>query len=264
MSLIARSSGKTKVKCVDINKRALRVTKLNFEWNNFDEPTLVLGNINNPSGRIFESGATPKPWKKLLGKSATYLVSNPPFLPVPVHDPIISSRYGLFSSGGSTGEEFFESLVRLASGVLDRHDPSATLAVVSEFMNPNGDFDLRLSSWWSDGDPAVALLLTNEDALGASAYAQRRADSAEETAQWEQHLQQEDIESISPGLMFLKRKPNICDTKPREDEFTGENTHVVDLTHRLVPKTTEGSIWTPTNRNARTFTRHHIAEFSPL
>lgn len=261
--LTVRSSGKAKVKCVDINKRALRFTKFNFEWNNVDEPTLILGNINSSSGIFFETEGTPKPWKELLGESTTYLVSNPPFLPVPVQDHPISSRYGLFSSGGSTGEEFFESLVRLSPSLLDRNDPSATLAVVSEFMNPHVDFGLRLSSWWNDGGPAQALLLTNEDALDASVYAQRRADSSEEAYKWEQHLQQEDIESISPGLMFLRRDPITCGTKSQKEiKNTICDTHIVNLTQFFVPKTSEGSIWTPTNLDARDVTRHHIRKFT--
>jgi len=262
LSLAVRSSGKAKVKCVDINERALRVTRFNFEWNNFDEPTLILGNINSSSGRNFETEVTPKPWKELLGKSTTYLVSNPPFLPVPVHDHTISSRYGLFSSGGSTGEEFFQSLIRLASHLLDRHDPSATLAVVSEFMNPDVNFDLRLSSWWNDVGPAQALLITNEEALDAGVYAQRRADSSEEASKWEHHLQQEGIKSISPGLLFLKRNQITRDIKPRQEiKIAIRDTHIVDLNHYFVPKTSEGSIWTPTNLDARDLTRHHLQKF---
>lgn len=239
------------MKCVDINERALRFTKFNFEWNDFEEPKLIVGNINSPSGRIFKTETTPKPWKELLGESATYILSNPPFLPVPVHDDTISSRYGLFSSGGSSGEEFFQNLVRLSSTILDRQDPSATLAVVSEFMNPHVDFGLRLSSWWKEDDPAQALLFTNEDALDARVYAHRRADSSKEASQWEAHLQQEGITSVSPGLMFLKRNPKKEISESRS----------VDLAQFLVPKTTEGSIWTPTNLDARDFTRYHFKDF---
>ncbi|MGK3735169.1 MAG: polypeptide subunit release factor methylase [Bacillariaceae sp.] len=268
LSLIARSSGKTNVKCVDINKRALRITRLNFEWNNFDEPTLLLGDINQPSGRIFESDDDdPKPWKELFGNSVTYIVSNPPFLPVPINNPTISSRYGVFSCGGLTGEEFLESLVRLASDVLDRTNPSATLAVVSEFMNPQGDFDRHLSSWWSDsGGPAEALLLTNEQAISATTYAQRRADSTEEAIEWEEHLKQMGINHISPGLLFLKRNRNGGQnaTPLVAEENTREDSTFVDIKNCLVPKSTEGSIWTPTNQFARNFTRSSLVEFLRL
>jgi len=257
LSLVVRSSGNPEVTCVDINERALRFTKFNFEWNHFDIPTLILGNINTATGKHFGS-KTPKLWKELLGESTTtYIVSNPPFLPVPVHDDTISSRYGLFSSGGASGEEFFQSLVGLSSSLLNRTDPSATLAVVSEFMNPTKDFDLRLSSWWSSVDPPRALLFTNEDAIDASLYAQRRADSPKEASEWEEHLQREGIESVSPGLLFLKR--NLSPKETKQDE--PPDSHSVDLSQHLVPKTSEGSIWTPTNIDARDFTRLHIEDF---
>ena len=262
MSLALRSSGKAKVKCVDINKRALRFTKFNFECNDFEAPSLILGNINSPSGRIFESESPPKSWKELLRNSATYVVCNPPFLPVPDKDDVISSRYGLFSSGGSNGEDVLKSIIRLAPALLDRYDPTATIAIVSEFMNPNVDFELRLSSWWSDSTPAKALLLTNKEALDASTYAQRRADGMEELSKWEHHLQQEGIKSISPGLLLLKRDSFIGDTKSEnKTKSASRDTPFVDLTQHFVPKTPEGSIWTPTNLHARNFTRYHIEKF---
>jgi len=252
-----RSSGNPKVTCVDINERALRFTKLNFEWNNFDTPTLILGNINTATGKHFGS-TTPQSWKELLGESTTtYIVSNPPFLPVPVHDDTISSRYGLFSSGGASGEEFFQSLVGLSSLLLDRTDPSATLAVVSEFMNPSSNFGLKLSSWWSSADPARALLFTNEVAIDGNLYAQRRADSPKEASEWEDHLQREGIESVSPGLLFLKL--NLSPKEMIQNE--SPDSHSVDLSQHLVPKTPEGSLWTPTNIDARDFTRHNIQDF---
>jgi len=249
---VRSSTGNPKVTCVDINERALRFTRFNFEWNNFDKPTLILGNINSGSGRLCGIDSPPKLWKDLLGDSTTYMLSNPPFLPVPVHDDTISSRYGLFSSGGSSGEEFFQSLVRLSSDVLTRENPAATLAVVSEFMNPSADFGLRLSSWWSSPDSARAILFTNEEALDASTYAQRRADSPTEALEWEEHLQREGIESVSPGLLFLKRSPLTKDT------------HSVNCSQFLVPKTSEGSIWTPTNADGRDYTRRHLKNFELL
>lgn len=251
LSLVAQSSEHPKVTCVDINQRALRFTKFNFEWNNFEEPTLILGNINSSSGRLFKPEAPSKPLKELLGQSTTYILSNPPFLPVPVDDGTISSRYGLFSSGGSTGEEFFQSLVRLSSAILDRKDPDATLAVVSEFMNPNIDFGHRLSSWWNERDPAQALLFTNEDALDAGLYAHRRADNSQEASRWEEHLRREGITCVSPGLLFLKRSR----TEKSEDS------RAVEVNQYLVPKTPEGSIWTPTNTKARDFTQHYLSDF---
>lgn len=244
-----RSADNPQVTCVDINERALRFTQFNFEWNNFETPRLILGNINRGSGRVYSTDSTPKSWRDLLGVSTTYVLSNPPFLPVPVHDETISSRYGLFSSGGSSGEEFFQSLVRLSSEILDRENPAATLAIVSEFMNPSTDFGLRLTSWWSSPDFARAILFTNEEALDASTYAQRRADTPQEALEWKEHLQREGIESVSPGLLFLKRKSSPNDS------------HSVSCSQFLVPKTSKGSIWTPTNADGRDFTRGHMKDF---
>ena len=258
LALAVRSSGYNSMKCVDINERALRLTGFNFESNNFDKPTLILGDIRHPTGKVFESTEQQKSWKELLGESTTYVVSNPPFLPVPENDDTIASRYGIFSSGGSTGEDFLGSLVTLASELLDQHDTCATLAVVSEFMNPAVDFDLRLSSWWKNGYPAKALLLTNEEPLEAGEYAERRADSLEEVSKWEGHLQQQRIESISPGLMFLKHSRNTCGSAPKR---MIRDSHDMDLTHCLIPRTPEGSIWTPTNLDARDITRRLIKNF---
>ena len=42
-----------KVKCVDINKRALRITKFNFDLNGLQEPDLILGNINKSEGQLY-------------------------------------------------------------------------------------------------------------------------------------------------------------------------------------------------------------------
>ena len=118
-------------------------------------------------------------------------------------------------------------------------------------MNPNIDFGIRLSSWWNERDSAQALLFTNEDALDASLYAHRRADSALEASQWEEHLEREGITCVSPGLLFLKRNPKEM----------ASDSQVVKVNQCLVPKTPEGSIWTPTNTNARDFTRYHLSDF---
>jgi len=259
LSLVAKSSGgKANVKCVDRNKRALRITKLNFEFNGFDNPELILGNINEPYATVFESDDDPKLWIDLLSNSVTHIVSNPPFLPVP-HNTTILSRYGSFSNGGKTGEDFLESLVHLASDVLDRSDSSATLAIVSEFMNPQIDFDNRLSDFWGERGHADALFLTNELALNATTYAQRRADSSEEQTEWKRHLLEMRINDVSPGFLFLKRRKESCDiTTLQKNTNEKLRVHVI---HHLVPKTKGGSIWTPTNQNARSFTKINIGKF---
>lgn len=253
MSLVCSSKGAT-AKCADINPRALRITKLNFDWNSLEEPMLIQGDITEQVGRMFdlEKGSAqeePKPWEELLGK-ATRIVSNPPFLPVPVHDSMISLRHGFFSSGGSDGERVLISVVRLASRVLKTTD-DASLAIVSEFMNPQLNFGSRLTSWWGSGGLAKAVLFINQFPVSATQYASRRADSLEEAYRWESHLEEEGIECVSPGFLFLKR-----------DIKGGHVTDAtaVELTVVAVPRTDTGSVWTPGNTGAIEFTRRVVMD----
>lgn len=275
------------IKCVDINPRALRLTKLNFEWNGFTVPDMFIGNIIEGVGRRFEStDETTRPlqsWTDLLGTpSTTFLVSNPPFLPVPIDDPVISERYGLFSSGGSSGEVFLKNLVALASEILATdEDSSSTMAIVSEFMNPNRDFHQRLEGWWSRSKNnqsnrrlrAKAILFTNQDAVDSATYAQRRADSPIETIRWKEHLANERITSISPGFLFLKCRGRVMDNQSDDDcddsahvtvPLSSSTTNIVDFVHCLVPKTDEGSIWTPHNLYCRKITQQILRDNSFL
>jgi cytochrome P450/methylase of polypeptide subunit release factors len=243
---VASLSSGAKVVCVDINKRALRLTKLNFEWNGLDTPKLVQGDIMTSGGRQYfpnsEQVDSTTPWMDLLA-NATMMVSNPPFLPVPIDDSEISRRHGWFSSGGSSGEEFLESVVSLASTVLDPNRNSS-FAIVSEFMNPQDDFGNRLSRWWSNSHSVRALLFTNQNALDADTYARRRADNALEAVRWKGHLDSQGIKSVSPGFLFLKQFP--FDAPIQSSPMT--------YLHIVVPKTAEGSLWTPNNVAGRQFT----------
>ncbi|KAG7354059.1 cytochrome P450 [Nitzschia inconspicua] len=244
---IASLAAGAKVKCIDINKRALRITQLNFEWNGPDAPNLIQGDIMTTYGHRFfpenEHVGEETPWKELLGE-ATMMVSNPPFLPVPVNDLAISKRHGWFSSGGSSGEEFLESLVKLASTALDGKKDS-TVAIVSEFMNPGNDFAIRVAQWWGQGRPGRVLLFTNQVPLDAESYASRRASGTAEAWTWKKHLDSQGIQDVSPGFLFLKQSPLNSNNQSTQIEFS----------HYLVPKTESGSIWTPTNLASRQFTK---------
>ena len=239
LSMAALSAGGSPVSVtsIDINPRALRFTGLNFEWNGLLRPKLVWGDITDQN----------IPWEDILNNPTTIL-ANPPFLPVPVQDPVISKRYGLFSSGGSSGEIILERIIVLASKALS--EKSGTLAIVSEFMNPRSDFPLRLEHWWgtSTGRSGQALMFVNENPLDAETYAIRRADSEAEVDQWRKHLQQERITEISPGLLFIKAQSFSSKNSPSELKFS----------QYLVPKTAQGSIWTPTNLNARKYIKKII------
>jgi hypothetical protein len=254
MSLVYSSKG-TVAKCVDINPRALRMTKLNFDWNGLEEPILIQGDVNTPFGQILHSDGEsvlekPATWEELLGR-ATTIVSNPPFLPVPVQDSLISKRHGYFSSGGSHGEQVLIGVVQLASKVLKKPDDSS-LAVVSEFMNPQRNFGSRLSSWWGNGGPAKAVLFTNQFPVHAATYAERRADNADEIVVWKEHLRNEGIDFVSPGFMFLK-----CD---RSDSVIGNGHDALQFVHFEVPRTQKGSIWSPGNMDAIKLTRQALVD----
>jgi cytochrome P450/tRNA1(Val) A37 N6-methylase TrmN6 len=244
LSLTCQSIG-VKVNSIDINLRALRFTKLNFEWNGLDAPILLHGDITSPTGCVFlpETDVQQRSttWMHLLGK-VTMIVSNPPFLPVPRDDPTINKRHGYFSNGGPSGEVFLESVIQLASKILDSQTNSS-LAIVSEFMNPQNDFGKRLSRWWGNSNATCAILFTNQYPLDAATYASRRADSTGEDSTWREHLHSQQIQFVSPGFLFLKY------TQP---DATSRQS-AINFSHYLVPKTEFGSIWTPTNSAGRQF-----------
>ena len=166
------------VTCVDINRRALQFTKMNFILNGYPEPKLVLGDIvKDSTGQILNSSPSQSqilhPWEELFG-TPTHILSNPPFLPVPpstydAEEPLSSSslseaeaesasansngsnddndnralsdiqkRHGYFSSGGSRGDDVLRKVIQLASKILQ--PDNGKLAIVSEFML-NGDSD---------------------------------------------------------------------------------------------------------------------------
>jgi methylase of polypeptide subunit release factors len=261
-ALIAQATTQaTHVTCVDVNRRALLLAKLNFEWNrdvttendnenlNLD---LVLGDLREDQGQrlIVDDEATtttslPKSWPDLFAHP-TLILSNPPFLPVPDVNTVIKHRHGWFSGGGPSGEDLLQRVIELSSEILSEQ---GILAIVSEFMNPHL-VGSRIQEWWDRGSSdlkvataaAKGVLFTNQAPIDASMYAERRADTSEEEDIWKQHLEREGITHISPGLLFVRK---------------ASNNGILRLEQELVPKTTQGSIWTPTNQEAVQFTRTH-------
>ena len=232
--------GEVDVTCVDINPRALRLARLNFRWNGMKEPRLVIGDIQAPVANLYSEDKRTLSWQEAL-EHPDMILANPPFLPVPIQDAEISKRYGWFSSGGASGDAVLHRIIALASETLSTS--SGKLAIVSEFMNPKSEFPQRLQEWWGNAGSAKAFLFTNEHAMGAETYAERRADSTAEIERWKKHLESEKITHISPGLLFLKMT-----------SVKGDRT--LEFSHFLVPKTSQGSIWTPTNRDAREYTQN--------
>eukprot|EP00980_Cylindrotheca_fusiformis_P027895 scaffold22565_cov97-Cylindrotheca_fusiformis.AAC.4 len=270
------------VTSIDINPRALEFTRLNFEWNGLNPPKLILGDITKPykkNGHLYDhddenddenddAKEMSLSWEDIL-QNATTIVANPPFLPVPIHDDWnISKQHGYFSSGGASGDVILRRIIELASQTLSSKC-NGTLAIVSEFMNPQTEFPSKFQSWWESsssssssssndsksssssrggsssdgggGGGGCAVLFTNAEPLDAKTYASRRgASSVEEEQQWMLHLQQEKITEVSPGLLFVQ---------------TNKTKKKMQFHHHLIPKTELGSLWTPTNWKAREITR---------
>jgi hypothetical protein len=131
-------------------------------------------------------------------------------------------------------------------------DIDGVIAIVSEFMNPPepGQSERNLCSkiegWWMQSSNLPSgLLFTNEYAISSDTYARRRALSNDpnDIRLWKKHLEKKNIHHVSPGLLFLRHRT------------THQNPTV---THRLVPKTKHGSVWTPQNFEAVEFVRKSL------
>jgi SAM-dependent methyltransferase len=247
LSCLLQWDGIKRATCIDINPRALKFVRFNAALNGIEDERLrlVLGDV--VTGEFSEVGAdeaSPSTADELFPDgSVDLLLANPPFIPVPDDDEGVLKRYGLFSSGGADGEVVLMGILQLASRVLNK-DERSLIGIVSEFMNPNSiELRRRLHEWC----PGTGILLTNEFPVSAETYAARRADSEGEFAVWKQHLERLKITDVSPGLLFLQ---------PR----VGNSVDAGNIQLRLVPKTDQGSIWTPWNEKAVEFTQQVLAE----
>lgn len=105
----------------------------------------------------------------------------------------------------------------------------------------------KIKGWWGTHQilDATGVLFTNEFAINSTTYSQRRAmnNDDEDVAVWKKHLTSHGIDSISPGLLFIKTGESISSPKQ------------LTLEHKFVPKTNLGSIWTPHNYIAVEFTQ---------
>jgi len=236
------------VTCVDLNPRALRITNLNFALNGLPSPTLILGDIQDATagGSTFDEHCY-RSWKDIMEQS-TMILANPPFLPVPMEDTI-SKRHGWFSNGGPTGEDILQRVIELSADCLTSSDGS--LAIVSEFMNPHSTFvEKRLKKWWG-ARPGRSLLFVNEKAMDIETYSLNRADSQSEYETWLHHLQNKGITHVSPGLLFIRTSSSSSSSS----EFKGLSHETVSI-----PKTENGSLWTPSNVYARKLSQQKVKE----
>ena len=294
---------------VDINERALRFTTFNAHLNGYnDRIRTVHADILSRGGEL--DGSSSSLVSMLLEDLTEYeqnyvsqnercneelkfdvFLANPPFIPVPpsrldyaassmqevssdgindIHSS--SSRYGLFSSGGASGEDCLRAVVSMAPVLLK--SAGGLMAVVSEFMNPpprsylstqsaevddaKAELVSRVKEWWGqqsiDGSFASGILFTNENAVTTDIYAERRAvkNDMEDRGVWQDHLSKSGIHSISPGLLFVQRSSH-------SSQRTAEKK--LEVRHHHVPKTKNGSIWTPHNVEAVEYTRQQLMDW---
>jgi len=245
---------------VDVNQRALRFTEFNALLNGMKVTTIQSDLLADDALSSIE---------KLVGggerRRFDILLANPPFIPTPnmvSDDAALSLRepdsisnnsqsYGLFSSGGTTGEDCLCAIIQMAPRLL-RSD-GGLLGIVSEFMNPPLRSNLdeqkcllltKMEQWWgADHDVAASgVLFTNENPLTSEVYAQRRAltDDDGVISLWLNHLERYQINHVSPGLLFVKY----------QSKGSNLNNAGCNLKYRLVAETKHGSVWTPHNFNA--------------
>jgi len=257
--------------CVDINERALRFTHFNAVLNNIDPKRLDMLNAD-----IMDINSSKESqdqfYASMNGRRFDIILSNPPFIPVPQSSSfstlgpdivsVIQRRYGLFSSGGASGDIILGSVIKLSSRFLK--EDGGLLAVVSEFMNPpvardseklddNDDsFELltQIKSWWESGIACHGILFTNQYPLDAYEYSRRRASNEAEYMSWYNNLESSKIKSVSPGLLFLLTQNVLRQTLP-----------VISIESQIIRKTEMGSIWTPYNKKAVTATREAWLRF---
>ena len=253
--------------CVDLNDRALRFTRFNAILNGISLDRIKCVKADLLSGKSLQSRYTSLvradgiPLNDILMKNSYDIITaNPPFIPVPdntdrsTNDELISGiskRYGLFSSGGSSGEEVLQKIVQMAPLLL--REKHGLLAIVSEFMNPpnenNCDKSLieKIMYWWQSSLTkslsAVGVLFTNQFPVSDEIYASRRADDEAERNVWTTHLNQYHIKSVSPGLLYIQ-------------SGLEEGSQNLYMESKLVPQSSKlGSIWTPYNFKAIEFTK---------
>ena len=172
--------------------------------------------------------------------------------------------------------------------------PTTSNNVESDFVkkidNDNGnkkDGELlnRIKTWWRSGDDGTSvasgygILFTNKLSINAAEYASRRAhggkngktslkssdvNMVKEIDIWQNHLESRNIQSISPGLLFIRatkggirRYPKELINEEKKDDdgsIVSESKGSLFLGHMQVPTTDLGSIWTPHNFQAVKFT----------
>lgn len=299
---------------VDINERALRFTRFNARLNGLDDRVstmqadLLSGKAINTKDGDDDCSLSNSILKKLMGSKNSQqslktapkfdlLLANPPFIPTPpersdtpassirdeerVKDTHMNApRYGLFSSGGSSGEDCLKAIVQMTPSLL-RYD-GGLMAIVSEFMNPppllpneattsiaDDELTHKIEEWWNSqqvpgpyattrpGASAKGILFTNQYALSSETYAERRAvtNDSEDVKLWKDHLTKSGIYSVSPGLLFVQTASTPNESEEDHD-IMGKS---LKMKHEFASKTNSGSVWTPHNWQAVECTRDQLS-----
>ena len=273
-----------KMIAIDINPRALRFTQFNAILNGLEDDVSLI-HADLVSGRLCAGDSSRSLEECLEAQTYDLILANPPFLPVPSDSRTIDSpndkrqadgdtattidsiaqRYGLFSSGGGDGEVILQRIVELASRHLSQ---GGVLGIVSEFFEQSHDPSFeRFSTWWNhrhsryrnsstrigkDTDNSnfqeIGILFLNEFPIDAATYAARRADNSEEETIWNRHLESLNVTAASPGMLYLQKGDTTSDNRQSSH-------HYLNLTLSRVPKTSLGSVWTPSNLDAIGFTQ---------
>ena len=262
---------KVEAVAVDVNKRALRFTEFNAHLNGFGKDVTTLQSDLLADDKV--------PFMEELLKIGTrfdVVLANPPFIPVPnviSDDAALSLRspdqqnfqscYGLFSSGGASGEDCLCAIMQMAPHLLRRD--GGLMGIVSEFMNPpllnateiECPLLTKIEEWWGTYDTAASgILFTNEHPLNRQVYSQRRAlsnNNINTVSLWLSHLESHQINHVSPGLLFIKYQ-----SKHQEENAKRQQ---LQLEYRLLPSSELGSVWTPHNFYAVECTMNVLSDF---
>lgn len=231
-ALVGLAMGMNHAIAVDVNPRALGMARQNAALNGLQaqfetiQANVVTDQLAVSSSSSNKNNNNMTTLTQLLKERHYHVVTaNPPFIPMPPHNNN-KSQYGWFSSVDPRGDAVLKATLRLAQ-------KAEVAAIVSEFFWKHDPTELSLQVWKSTNN-CYSWILTNEVPLSVETYARRRALNNDYES-WRAHLQKMEMEYSSPGLLFVwPQRPG-------------------DLQHLIVPKSPEGSIWTPTNHYARKF-----------
>lgn len=194
------------VVATDVNARALNMAVFNAALNG-------LANIDVRSGSMYEPVAD---------ETFDLIVANPPYVISP------DSQF-VFRDSGMTGDRVCELAVR---GAAARLNEGGFCQALCNWAHPrSGDWKERITSWFADSNCDVWVL--RNETVDSGSYAcfwlRGTPDPTPETLQrWLDYYREQDIESVSVGLITMRRRttgPNwiqIDDAPPSGEGLRGD------------------------------------------